>query len=166
MTVLRNAAFATALSVLTACAPATRDTAAEAATLKTEALVWFRLYNAGDADGVAGLYAEDGVVLAPGAPAVVGRAAIRDFLASEIAAAKAAGLTNKGDEVTDAGVAGDMAWITGTFSVTDASGATVDKGKYVTIYRRADGKWPIIRDTWNSDMPPATASAPARPPGS
>ena len=89
----------------------------------------------------------------------MGRAAIRDFIASDIANSKAAGFSFKGDDVTDAGVAGDMAWVTGTFSVTDASGATIDKGKYVTIYRRADGKWPIIRDTWNSDMPPAAAAA-------
>ena len=160
MSVLRNAALrATALFVLTACAPKAPDTTADAATLKAEAPVWFQLYNAGDADGVAALYAEDGVVLAPGAPAVVGRAAIRDFIASKSATYKAAGLTSTGDEVTDVGVAGDMAWITGTFSVTDASRATVHKGKYVAIYRRANGKWAIIRDTWNSDMPPAAAPA-------
>lgn len=162
MNVLRNAAlFATAIFALTACAPKAPDTATDEATIKAEAPVWFKLYNAGDADGVAALYLEDGVVLAPGTPAIVGRAAIRDFIASDVAKSKAAGLTFNGDAVTDAGVAGDMAWATGTFSVTDASGATVDKGKYVTIYRRANGKWPIIRDIWNSDMPPAAASTPA-----
>ena len=159
MNALRHPAlFATALFALTACAPKTPDTAADAATIKADAPVWFTHYNAGDADGVAALYAEDGVVLAPGAPAVVGRAAIRDFIASDIANSKAAGLALNGNEVTDVGVAGDMAWMTGSFSVTDASGATVDKGKYVTILRRVDGKWPIIRDTWNSDTPPAAAS--------
>jgi uncharacterized protein (TIGR02246 family) len=161
MHTLRNVLLATALCALTACAPRAADTAADVATLKAEAPTWFKLYNAGDAAGVAALYAEDGMVLAPGAPAAVGRAAIQSFLASDIAASKAAGLTNTGSEVTDVGVAGDMAWITGTYVVTDASGATVDKGKYVTIYRRVSGKWPIIRDTWNSDMPPAAAPPPA-----
>ena len=84
-----------------------------------------------------------------------------DYVATDIANTKAAGLGNTGDEVTDGGVAGDIAWVTGTYSITDASGNTVDKGKYVTIYRRADGKWPIIRDTYNSDLPPAAAAPPA-----
>jgi uncharacterized protein (TIGR02246 family) len=164
MNAIRNATLlVTALFALTACAPKAPDTAADAAAIKAGAPVWFEIYKTGDADGVAALYAEDGVVLAPGTPAVVGRAAIRDFIASDIAKSKAAGLTFKGDEATDVGVDGDMAWITGTFSVTDASGATVDKGKYVTIYRRANGKWPIIRDTWNSDMPPAAAPGEAAP---
>jgi len=162
MNPFRNAArLATALVVLTACAPKAPDTAADTVSLKTEASSWFDRYAAGDADGVAALYAEDGVVLAPGTPAVVGRAAIRDFIVSDIAGTKAAGLAFKADELTDVGIAGDLGWVTGTFSVVDASGATVDKGKYVTLYRRgAEGKWPIIRDTWNSDLPPP-AAAPA-----
>ncbi len=153
--------LAIAIVALAACAPKPPDTAADAATIKADPLNWMRLYNAGDADGVAALYAEDGVLLAPGAPTVVGRAAIRSFIAAAIDSSKAAGLTFVGDEVTDAGIAGDTGWLTGTFSVRDASGATVDKGKFVTIYRRADGKWLVIRDTWNSDAPPAPAPAPA-----
>jgi uncharacterized protein (TIGR02246 family) len=162
MSVLRNAAlFAAALCALTACAPKAPDTAADVAAIKASEQDWFKSYNASDAAGVAALYAEDGVVLAPGVPAAVGRAAIKTFLVSDIANAKAAGLTDHGDEVTDVGIAGDNAWVTGAYFVTDTSKATVDKGKYVTIYRRAEGKWLIIRDTWNSDMPPAAASAPA-----
>ncbi len=155
----KAACLATTLLVVAACAPKAPDTAADVAAIKAEAPVWFTKYNAGDADGVAGLYAEDAVVLAPGTAAVAGRAAIRGLIASDIAKTTAGGFTLTGDEVTDAGVSGDMAWATGTFSVTDSSGATVDRGKYVTIYRRAEGKWPIIRDIWNSDMAPAPAPA-------
>lgn len=145
--------LATALVVLAACAPNAPDSAADVAAIKADGQVWYDLYNAGDADGVAALYAEDGVVMAPGAPAAVGRASIRDYIASDIANSKAAGLTSKGDEVTDGAAEGNMAWIRGSFSVIDASGTTVDTGKYLTVYRRTNGQWQIIRDIWNSEIP-------------
>ncbi len=155
MNMLKYVAFlATALVASAACEPNAPDAAAEAAAIKTDVLVWFDLYNSGDADGVAALYAEDGVVMAPGAAAVVGRAAIRDYIASDIGNSKAAGLAFKGDEVTDGAVEGDMAWIRGSFSLIDSSGTTVDTGKYLTVYRRTNGEWQIIRDMWNLDLPP------------
>jgi uncharacterized protein (TIGR02246 family) len=169
MNVLRSAALpAMVLLATAACASGAADTSGELAAIKKDALVWFERFAAGDADGVAALYADDALFMPPGAPAVSGRAAIRDFVASDIANLKGAGLGMKADEVTDGGMSGDLAWVTGTFSVTDASGAAVDKGKYVTIYRKAGGKWPIIRDTYNSDQPPPAppAAEKAAPSGS
>src|SRR5260370_1204464 len=64
---------------------------------------------------------------------------------------------------SDVSVSGDLAWQWGTFKITDKSGAGVDAGKYLTVFQRKDGKWVIIRDTWNSDAAPA-APAPGAPP--
>ena len=55
-----------------------------------------------------------------------------------------------------------MGWLSGKFSLTDASGAVADTGKFLSVYRRTNGAWQLIRDTWNSDMAPAPA-APAAP---
>ena len=52
-------------------------------------------------------------------------------------------------------------WESGTFTATDKSGATIDAGKYITVFQRKDGKWLIVRDTWNSDNPPPAPPAPA-----
>jgi ketosteroid isomerase-like protein len=170
MSMLKHTAFfVTALAALAACAPAAPpeapDTAAaDIAAIKADGLVWFDLYNSGDADGVAALHAEDAVVMPAGAATVAGRAAIRDYLASDIENSMAAGLTFAGDAVTDGGADGDTAWITGTFSVNDASGATVDTGKYLTVLGRTNGEWLIIRDIWNSDVSPAPAEAPEAEP--
>jgi len=153
--------LATAVVAVAACPPKAPDTAADEAKIKADAPVWFDLYNKGDAEGVANLYAEDAIVMAPGAPAVVGRAAIRDFIAADIENSKAAGLTFKGGEITGVGVAGDLAWLGGTFSVTDTTGAAVESGKYLSVYRRMNAEWKLIRDTWNSDRAPAPAAAPA-----
>jgi uncharacterized protein (TIGR02246 family) len=112
---------------------------------------WFKAYNAGDVNTIVALYAEDAVVNAPGAAAARGQAAIREFFTKDVAGSRAVGVSLNGSSVTDVGVSGDLGWEWGTFTVTDKSGATVDRGKYVTVYARKDGKWHIIRDIWNSD---------------
>lgn len=143
--------FAIALGTLTGCAPPAADTSADLATLKADVLDWIAAYNAGDADAVAALHAEDGVVMAPGAAAAVGRAAIRDFIAADIASSKAQGLTFTADESSDAAVDGNTGWTSGAFAVADASGNTVATGKYLSVYERINGEWQIVRDIWNSD---------------
>jgi ketosteroid isomerase-like protein len=101
----------------------------------------------------------------PGAPPAKGHAAIREFLTKDIAGAKAAGITLVEGTVSDVGVKGDLAWHSGTFTVTNKAGATVDTGAFVEIWRKSGGKWVIIRDIWNSSSPPpAAAPASTAPP--
>jgi ketosteroid isomerase-like protein len=135
--------------------PPPPDTAADEAKLKADALVWFELYAKADADGMANLYAEDALLMPPGAPAVTGRPGIKTFLGADAARSKAAGISLKNGSVTGAGVNGDTGWISGTYTVVDGSGATIDSGSYLSVHRRTGGSWPYIRDIWNSDRPPA-----------
>ena len=149
------------IGALSACSqapspPAAQNTAADEAKLQTDALAWFDLYNKGDADGVANLYADDALLMPPGAPASKGRVAIREFIGADIAKSKAAGISLKNEAVTGVGVSGDAGWLSGTYLVVDASGATVDAGNYLSVHRRTNGAWPYIRDTWNSDREAAT----------
>ncbi len=153
--------LATGLIAMAACASKAPDTTADEATLKADPVAWAEAYNAGNADGVANLYAEDAILLAPGAPAAVGRGAIREFIKSDIEKSKAEGLTFKIGDMNGVVVSGDLGWLSGAFSVTDSSGAAVDAVKFLSVYRRTNGKWQLIRDTWNSDTAPAAAAAPA-----
>lgn len=158
MHILRTAALVAAgLITLGGCTTKPADTAADVAAVSATASAWFEAFNAGDADAVAAQYAEDAVIMPAGAAPVSGRAAIRDYFAADIANSKAAGTTESLSGVTHAEVFGDNAFITGAYSVTDAAGATVDTGKFVSVFRRADGQWLMIRDTWNSNAPPTTA---------
>jgi ketosteroid isomerase-like protein len=163
---IRHAALAAvALLALSACQKPTVDLAAVTEEAKQSANDWAAAYNAGDADAIAAMYAEDAVLMPPNAPAAAGRSAIRDFLATDSANAKAAGM-KLAITSTDVGANGDLSWHSGTFTVTDANGATVDTGKYVEVRHRMEGKSMIIRDIWNSDMPlpapaPAAEAAPA-----
>ena len=131
--------------------PASDTRAADEEAIRGISPTWFKAYNAGDVNSIVALHAEDAVVNAPGAPAARGQAAIREFLKKDVAGSAAAGVTLNGGPTTDVGVSGDLGWEWGTFTVTDKSGAALDRGKYVTVYAKKDGKWLIIRDIWNSD---------------
>ena len=163
--ILKSAAvIAVGLVALAGCKPAAVDTTADEAAIKQATRDWVTGYTAGDAEGVAALYSADAVVMPPGAPTAVGHDAIRDFIASDSAAATAAGVKlviNDDDTVV---MSGDLAAHSGSYSVVDASGATVDTGMYMEAVQRKDGKWLIGRDIWNSNKAPAPAAEPEAAP--
>jgi uncharacterized protein (TIGR02246 family) len=139
--------------------------AGDAATIRAGSEACIKAYNAGDADAAAALYAQDAIVMPPGAPPARGRPAIKAFLVKDIAGAQAGGVTVVMGSTNDVGVKGDVAWHAGTYSVTNKTGATVDGGAYMEAWRKKGGKWQIIRDTWNSSTPPpAPTAAPAASP--
>ena len=131
------------------CAPKApvADSGADVAALTSAAAGWEQAYNDKDADAVAAIYAEDAQLLPDGAPAVNGRAAIREHYANEIATAWA-----KVSVASDAnGVAGDWAWRSGTWS---AEFAPPVSGKYLEVWHRTAEGWRLSRDISNSDVPP------------
>jgi uncharacterized protein (TIGR02246 family) len=138
--------------------PAPVDTAAEEASLKESTQMWLKAYNAGDVETIVSLYADDAVLMPPHAAVAAGKTAIREFIAKDTAGAKAAGVKLMPGAAT-AGVDGDMGWESGSYSVADGSGQTVDSGSYLSVSRKVGGKWLLVRDTWNSDRP-----LPAPPP--
>ena len=147
-----------------ACAPAAPppvDTAAEEAALKAVTAAWLDAYNAGDVEKIVAMYAEDAVLMPPHAAVATGHAAMRAFLTADTAGAKAAGVKIVPGPAT-AGVTGDTGWESGSYTIADASGATVDSGSYLSVSRKVNGKWLFVRDTYNSDRPlPAPAPAAA-----
>lgn len=166
MRTLRQVTLAVgAVIAMSACAPAASppvDTAADEAALKAVTAAWLEAYNAGDVEKIVAMYADDGVLMPPHAAVATGHAAIRAFLTADTAAAKAAGVKLVPGAAT-AGVAGDTGWESGSFTITDASGATVDSGSYLSVSRKSNGKWLYVRDTYNSDRPlPAPAPAAAK----
>src|SRR5687767_14925301 len=150
---------AIALSACTQPAPPPVDTAAEEAALKSVTAAWLEAYNAGDVEKIVAMYAEDAVLMPPHAPVATGHAAIRAYLTTDTAGAKAAGIKLVPGTST-AGVAGDTGWESGTYTATNAAGTTVDGGSYLSVSHKSNGKWLYYRDTYNSDQPlPAAAPA-------
>lgn len=157
MTLLNRAVLLTiGLLAVTACTPPSADTSADEAVMRAGTQAWADAYNAGDADKIVALYAEDGVVMPPDLALMVGHDALRNYLVADIADSKAGGVSLMlGEEST--GVSGNLGWHSGSFKVNGAGGATISTGKYVEDWRKAEGKWLMIRDIWNNDAPAAAA---------
>jgi len=126
------------------------------AAIRAQTTRWEKAYNGGDAQAVAAEYAEDALLLPPGGKGVKGKAGILAYFTKDIADARAGGVVLVLDPATDVGVSGSTGWESGTFKVT-VNGAVVDTGKFLSVSRKKNGTWTYIRDTWNSDTPPAPA---------
>jgi uncharacterized protein (TIGR02246 family) len=104
---------------------------------------------AGNLDSVLALRTADIVWLAPNAPFLAGKAAIREFLQ------KSGSPLMTHFEVTPLWTEGrgDLAYNRGKYTATMVAGrdTTQEVGKYLQIWRRQDdGSWRIAVDIWNA----------------
>jgi ketosteroid isomerase-like protein len=161
---LKQAALlAAGVAVLAGCMQKPQDSAPIEAMIRTHTNGWVEAYNAGDADKIVAGYTDDAVLMPPDAPAAVGHDAMKQFLVTDMAAAKTSGTTLALDSDT-IGVSGDLAWHSGTFHVNGSAGSSIATGKYLEVWHKDDkGNWLMIRDIWNADAP-AVAPAPPPPP--
>ncbi|MDP9197726.1 MAG: DUF4440 domain-containing protein [Pseudomonadota bacterium] len=157
MNILKSTAIvAVGLLALAGCQKApTVDLAAFETKAKGDVRTWLASYNSGDVETIVAMYTDDAVLMAPGSPAAVGRDAIRERITIESAAAQAAGVTLNAIDNDTVGASGDLAWHSGSYTATDATGMIVDSGNYLEVQQNIDGKWLIIRDIYNSDRPKA-----------
>lgn len=110
---------------------------------------------ANDAQGLASLFADDGMALPSGQPAAKGRESIAK-------AYSGGGGMPTYLRVLDYRASGDMAYIVGGYG---QAGQNKDFGKFVLVLRRVDGRWLIAADIENANMrmgpPPRPATKPA-----
>lgn len=117
-------------------------------------------FKAGDANAVAGCYAEDAIMWFPGGPMATGRAAIRDGFAGYFANSTIldVSLTALGQERMGTSMA---SW--GTYSIRTADKATgaesTETGRYTDVSKQIGGRWLYVVDH-PSDDPPAAEPAP------
>jgi ketosteroid isomerase-like protein len=110
--------------------------------------------NRGDFATLSRLTVEDHIIMIPGRPAIVGKAANDEANRRAFEGNRFAESWNVIDTVID----GDLAYQRGTFttSATPKQGGqtrTVD-GKFLRIYRRQkDGSWTMVIDMFSGDKP-------------
>jgi uncharacterized protein (TIGR02246 family) len=110
-------------------------------------------FNTGNYDQVAGLFAPDGVFMAPHHEPAHGQRAVELLLRKF----SEAGYGDLRVETTRVQYSGDMAMEIGRYSVAirQSNGTTVvDRGKFVKVWRRL-GAWLIVADCWSSNVPVA-----------
>lgn len=117
-----------------------------------------------DGAALAAIYAEDAVVLAPGAPLMSGRAEIESGFVEMMTAAPFTAIDIVTDGV-DVSASGDLAYGYGTFTSTNTVDGQPfeDTGKWTSIHENRDGQWVTVLDIWNSDGPMADAEAVSAP---
>jgi ketosteroid isomerase-like protein len=107
------------------------------------------LFNRGDSVGLANMFTTDGKSMEPNEPSFEGRKAIQ----SHYSIVMNAGANKLG--LTTIGLWGDEKMLAeeGTFTFMDKDGKQIDKGKYIVLWKKEDGKWKLFRDCYNSDLP-------------
>jgi uncharacterized protein (TIGR02246 family) len=142
--------------------PNTHD--ADVKALQDNEAQWNQDWAAKDMGKVAAHYAEDAVLMIPGAPAVTGKDAIQNAL-KQMSADPALSLQFHASTV-EVAKSGDVGFTRGTYTLTMTDSQTRqvvnDHGSYVTGYRKGpDGAWKAVADIAESEMPPPAAPAPA-----
>jgi uncharacterized protein (TIGR02246 family) len=124
------------------------DTAVDEKAIRSISAQWFELATQKDAASIANLFADDGRLVWPGQDPIEGRAAVREFMASNFSASPMQSLDWSTDRVVVA-ASGDLAVVYGTYSDDNLGldGTGEDRGNYVTVYRKVDGTWRIVTDT-------------------
>jgi uncharacterized protein (TIGR02246 family) len=135
--------------------PSPPDTRADERAIREADAAWSKAAAAKDVEAYLSFLAEDALVLPPNAPMQTGKESMRRGLSEEMA--------NPGYAISwqasraEASRGGDLAYTVGTyqFTMTGPKGKPVtDRGKYVTIWRKqSDGKWKVVADIFNSDLP-------------
>jgi ketosteroid isomerase-like protein len=125
----------------------------ERAALMETSREWARVAASGDLERTLSFWSDDAIVMPPGQTAVVGKAAIREFIRQMLAvpgfsitwAPEQSSLANDGD----------VGYLVERNRVTfsEASGTTrVQFGKAVTVWRRdSAGAWKCVVDIWNEE---------------
>jgi len=128
--------------------------AQEEAAIRAADLAWSKTANRKDIDGTVSYMADDGETLAPNEPAARDKKSIRDSWAKL--------LSLPGMEIhweplrVQVAESGEIGYTSGVYTLifTSDDGVRVtDKGKYVEIWKKVNGKWKCSSDIYNSDTP-------------
>ncbi|MCK0147195.1 nuclear transport factor 2 family protein [Arenibacter sp. F26102] len=131
-----------------ACSPAEKKVTVDMEKITSEIQAMEDAYSAGekakDADAVVAYYSDDAISYSRNRQPLVGKAAIREYIANNIA--KDTTDNYSVYKIVDLFVEGDSAVEIGSWTDFDASGKQVENGNYMSYFQKRDGKYVCIRD--------------------
>lgn len=124
---------------------------------------WIQAELASDWEGVAALLEEDVVMMPPGHPVMVGKAAYLEYVNS-LVEEYGATMSDFSADVEAIDGCRDLAILRGTWSLAmTMAGVTepvTDLGKHIVVLaRQSDGSWLVREWIWNSDRTPGAEGA-------
>ena len=135
--------------------PAVNVAEVESAIRATDAQ-WLATVKTRDAEKSASFWSDDAIIFPPNAAPVIGKQAIRAYVAGAFAS-PGFSIDWKTDKVVVA-ASGDMAYATGsdvfTFKTPDNQLHSEHTNGVVVWKKQADGSWKAAIDIWNADAPP------------
>ena len=145
--------LATLLAAPFSASAQTASTATDEAAIAEFNRAYLKSINDGDIDTLARLTTEGHMMISSGGPPLVGKKALVDAMT------RAFTTTDFDESWTpeETVISGDLAYQRGTFVVIakpKSGGAeTRVAGNFLRIYRKIDGAWFMVRDSFNSQQP-------------
>lgn len=137
------------------------DKVAEEAAIHARDAEYMKAIQAKDAKAASAIYTADGASLVANSPIAVGHAGLEKAF-QEFVSLPGLNLAWKESKI-EVSSAGDMAYTYGSYelSMTGPKGEPVKEvGKYLTVWKKVDGKWMVAVDANNSDLPLPGMGAP------
>lgn len=109
-----------------------------------------RAHVTGDRSTIDSMFTDDAKVLPPNAEPVIGRKAIDALTAEYIGY----GISDFREETTDFYGNERLLIDQGNYVLTYGKDHTVEKGKYLNVWKFVDGEWKIHSNVWNTNASP------------
>lgn len=113
--------------------------------------VYGEAFAKGDSSSFINCYTSDACINPPNAPKMCGTEALAGFFRM---AYSQMGVRNIMISTTEVYTSGEYATEEGTYELQIEGNKTVDKGKFLVLWKNVNGSWKMFRDVWNSDNPP------------
>jgi ketosteroid isomerase-like protein len=163
----RSVLFTLLLMVVAGCGGGNTEvgfTRADGEAIRSILQEFSETFGENDASALIGDYSANAMVLPPNSSTVRGPESIEGFFGTLFSEGKASLVLEPGDLEAD----GTLGVINGSYLLEivpegDSEGQR-DRGKFVWVLRKLQGRWYIQQQIWNSDLPPKVQREPKSEP--